>query len=45
MYYDFRVKMPDDAGKITRRTIKGVVYINYDYASIYNKQNGNRPCK
>lgn len=35
MYYDFKVKIPEEVGKITRRTIKGVIYINYEYARIY----------
>jgi hypothetical protein len=35
MYYDFKVKNPDAKGKIYERTIKGVVYINYEYDRIY----------
>ena len=27
MYYDFKVKIPEEKGKIYERTIKGVVYI------------------
>ena len=35
MYYDFKVKIPQVKGKIYERTIKGVVYINYEYDRIY----------
>ena len=35
MYYDFRVKIPDQKGKIYEKTIKGVVYINYEYDRVY----------
>lgn len=35
MYYDFKVKIPEVKGKIYERTIKGVVYINYEYDRIY----------
>ena len=35
MYYDFKVKIPKVKGKIYERTIKGVVYINYEYDRIY----------
>ena len=35
MYFDFKVKIPEVKGKIYERTIKGVVYINYEYDRIY----------
>ena len=35
MYYDFKVKIPKAKDKIYERTIKGVVYINYEYDRIY----------
>ena len=35
MYYDFKVKIPKVKGKIYERTIKGGVYINYEYDRIY----------
>ena len=35
MYYDFKVKIPEVKGKIYERTIKGIVYINYEYDRIY----------
>ena len=35
MYYDFKVRIPKVKGKIYERTIKGVVYINYEYDRIY----------
>ena len=35
MYYDFKVKIPEEKGKIYTRTIKGVVYINYEYERVY----------
>ena len=35
MYYDFKVKIPDEKGKIYERTIKSVVYINYEYDRVY----------
>ena len=35
MYYDFKVKIPDVKGKIYEKTIKDVVYINYEYDRIY----------
>ena len=38
MYYDFKVKIPKVKGKIYERTIKGVVYINYEYDRIYKQR-------
>ena len=35
MYYDFKVKIPDEKGKIYEKAIKGVVYINYEYDRVY----------
>ena len=35
MYFDFKVKIPEEKGKIYERTIKGVVYINYEYDRVY----------
>ena len=35
MYYDFKVKIPKVKGKIYERTIKNVVYINYEYDRVY----------
>ena len=35
MYYDFKIKIPEVKGKIYERTIKGGVYINYEYDRIY----------
>lgn len=35
MYYDFKVKIPEIKGKIYERTIKSVVYINYEYDRVY----------
>ena len=35
MYFDFKVKIPEVKGKIYERTIKGVVYINYEYDRVY----------
>ena len=35
MYFDFKVKIPEGKGKIYERTIKGVVYINYEYDRVY----------
>ena len=35
MYFDCKVKIPEVKGKIYERTIKGVVYINYEYDRIY----------
>lgn len=35
MYFDFRVSIPKEKGKIYERTIKGVTYINYEYDRIY----------
>ena len=35
MYYDFKVKIPEVKGKIYERTIKGVVYVNYEYDRVY----------
>ncbi len=37
MYYDFGVKIPDEKGKIYTKTIKGVVYINYEYDTYQRK--------
>lgn len=36
MYYDFRVPIPDVKGKIYPQEKKGVIYIQYEYARIYN---------
>ena len=38
MYFDFKVKIPEVKGKIYERTIKGVVYINYEYDRVYDKE-------
>lgn len=35
MYFDFKVKIPDEKGKIYERAIKSVVYINYEYDRVY----------
>lgn len=35
MYFDFKVKIPEEKGKIFERTIKGVTYINYEYDRVY----------
>ena len=35
MYYDFKVKIPEEKSKIYTITIKGVVYINYEYERVY----------
>ena len=36
MYYDFKVPIPDAKGKIYPQERKGVTYIQYEYARIYN---------
>ena len=38
MYADVRVKIPDEKGKITRKTIKGTTYIYYQLDRIYNSE-------
>ena len=35
MYFDFKVPIPNEKGKIYERSIKGVTYINYEYDRIY----------
>lgn len=35
MYYDFKVKIPEQKGKIYEKTIKNVTYINYEYDRVY----------
>ena len=35
MYYDFKVKIPEVKGEIYERTIKGVVYVNYENDRVY----------
>lgn len=35
MYFNFKVPIPKEKGKIFERTIKGVTYINYEYDRIY----------
>ncbi len=35
MYFDFTVEIPESKGKITRKKIKEVIYINYEYERIY----------
>ena len=37
MYLDCQVKIPETNGKITKKTIKGTVYIYYEYARVYLK--------
>lgn len=36
MYADFRVRIPSEKGKITRKTIKGTTYIYYQLDRVYN---------
>ena len=36
MYADFRVEIPNEVGKITRKTIKGTTYIYYQTDRIYH---------
>lgn len=36
MYADFRVKIPNEKGKITKKTIKGTTYIYYQLDRIYH---------
>ena len=38
MYYDFKVEIPEIPGKIYTKTIKGVIYINYEYDRIYKPE-------
>lgn len=38
MYLDFKVEIPKAKGKIYENTIKGVVYINYEYDRIYKPE-------
>ncbi|NLC74409.1 MAG: transposase [Clostridiales bacterium] len=38
MYFKYRVKIPDARGKLVRKTIKDVIYINYEYDRIYNAE-------
>jgi transposase len=38
MYYDFRVKIPNEKSKIFKNTIKGVTYINYEYDRVYKPE-------
>ncbi len=35
MYFNFKVKIPETQGKITRKKIKDVIYINYEYDRVY----------
>lgn len=37
MYLDCQVRIPETDGKITKKTIKGTVYIYYEYARVYLK--------
>lgn len=38
MYFDFTVEIPESKGKITRKKIKDVTYINYEYDRIYKPE-------
>ena len=38
MYYDFKVPIPEEKGKIFERVIKGVTYINYEYDRVYKPE-------
>lgn len=38
MYFDFRVAVPEIKGKIYNRTIKGVIYVNYEYDRVYKPE-------
>ena len=35
MYYDYKVPIPKEKGKISRTIIKGVEYVNYEYDRVY----------
>ena len=37
MYLDCQVRIPETDGKITKKTIRGTVYIYYEYARVYLK--------
>ena len=39
MYFDFTVEIPEINGKIYEKTIKSVVYVNYEYDRIYKPEN------
>ena len=38
MYFDFTVEIPEINGKIYEKTIKSVVYVNYEYDRIYKPE-------
>ena len=38
MYLECTVKIPEADGKITKKTIKGTMYIYYEYARVYSKE-------
>ena len=38
MYFNFTVEIPKVRGKIYEKTIKGVVYVNYEYDRIYKPE-------
>ncbi len=38
MYLDFKVEIPQIKGKIYKKTIKDVTYINYEYARVYKPE-------
>ncbi len=38
MYADVRVKIPQEKGKVTRKTIKGTTYLYYQLDRIYSPE-------
>ncbi len=38
MYYDFRVPIPDEKGRIYPQERNGVTYIQYEYARVYKRE-------
>ena len=40
MYLDFKVKIPSDSARVTRKKIRGVTYVYYVYEHNYNPEKG-----
>ena len=38
MYYNYKVKIPNEKGKISITVIKGVEYVNYEYDRVYKPE-------
>ena len=38
MYLDIHIPVPDLPGKVTRQRVRGVIYVNYEYDRVYDRE-------